>query len=89
MFRIVRFGEIPHFSWKVRKHKRAHQVQSDLVISLFACLPIKKDMLISEPFNSKMDFLPLRCFKVRPSRKLRATCIVQLHFKDTEAETQR
>lgn len=43
--------------------KKAHQDESDLVISLFTCLPIKKEMLIKEPFESKISFLEIRGFQ--------------------------
>lgn len=43
---IIKFGKMQNFSWKVRKHKRAHQVENDLVRNLFTCLLIKKEMLV-------------------------------------------
>lgn len=72
-----------------KTYKKAHEVESDLVISLFTCLHIKKEMLIKWAFDSKMEFLPLRGFKVRPCRELRDMCIVQLNFKDFGTKTQR
>ena len=69
-----------------KTYKKAHQEESDFVIRLFTCLPIKKEMLIKWAFWNSYHWEAL---KLRTGRELRVKCIVQPHFKDIENKAQR